>query len=146
MRTVFWLNSFNEISGIPSTGNSYLQRKILKGEWNFNGFVVSDWGSIGEMINHGYAKDNKQASEIAVNAGSDMDMESNAYVENLVNLVREGKVSESLVNDAAKRILKVKFELGLFDNPYKYCDEAHEKGFGRAGLSLPILPAQLGQT
>jgi beta-glucosidase len=85
-----FMNSFNEISGIPSTGNSYLQRKILKGEWNFNGFVVSDWGSIGEMINHGYAKDNKQASEIAVKAGSDMDMESNAYVENLVNLVSIG--------------------------------------------------------
>ncbi len=122
-----FMNSFNEIGGIPSTGSSYLQRKILKGEWNFNGFVVSDWGSIGEMMNHGYAKDNKQASEIAVNAGSDMDMESNAYVENLVNLVREGKVSESLVKDAAGRILKVKFELGLFDNPYKYCDENNEK-------------------
>jgi beta-glucosidase len=122
-----FMNSFNEIGGIPATGNSNLQRKILKGEWDFKGFVVSDWGSIGEMINHGYAKDNKHASEIAVNAGSDMDMESNAYVENLVSLVREGKVSENLINDAAGRILRVKFELGLFDNPYKYCDENNEK-------------------
>ena len=122
-----FMNSFNELNGIPATGSSYLQRQILKGDWNFKGFVVSDWGSIGEMVNHGYAKDNKQATEIAINAGSDMDMESNAYVENLANLVREGKVKESLVDDAAKRILRVKFELGLFKNPYKYCDEAREK-------------------
>ena len=122
-----FMNSFNELNGIPATGSSYLQRQILKGDWNFKGFVVSDWGSIGEMVNHGYAKDNKQATEIAINAGSDMDMESNAYVENLANLVREGKVKESLVYDAAKRILRVKFELGLFKNPYKYCDEAREK-------------------
>ena len=122
-----FMNSFNDLNGIPATGSSYLQRQILKGDWNFKGFVVSDWGSIGEMINHGYAKDSKQASEIAINAGSDMDMESNAYVENLANLVREGKVKESLVDDATKRILRVKFELGLFKNPYKYCDETREK-------------------
>ena len=122
-----FMNSFNDLNGIPATGSSYLQRQILKGDWNFKGFVVSDWGSIGEMINHGYAKDSKQATEIAINAGSDIDMESNAYVENLANLVREGKVKESLVDDAAKRILRVKFELGLFKNPYKYCDEAREK-------------------
>ncbi len=122
-----FMNSFNELNGIPATGNSYLQRQILKGDWNFKGFVVSDWGSIGEMINHGFAKDSKQATEIAINAGSDMDMESNAYVENLANLVREGKVKESLIDDAAKRVLRVKFELGLFKNPYKYCDEAREK-------------------
>ena len=79
------------------------------------------------MISHGYAKDSKQAAEIAINAGSDMDMESSAYVEHLVTLVKEGKVKESLIDDAAKRILKVKFELGLFDNPYKYCDETREK-------------------
>jgi beta-glucosidase len=122
-----FMNSFNDLNGIPATGSSYLQRQILKGDWNFKGFVVSDWGSIGEMINHGYAKDSKQATEIAINAGSDMDMESNAYVENLANLVREGKVKESLVDDATKRILRVKFELGLFKNPYKYCDETREK-------------------
>jgi beta-glucosidase len=91
---------------------------------NFDGFVVSDWGSINEMIAHGYAKDSKQAAEIAIKAGSDMDMESSA-LGHLVELVQEGKVSES-IDDAARRILK-KFELGLFDNPYKYCDETHEK-------------------
>jgi beta-glucosidase len=122
-----FMNSFNELNGIPATGNRYLQRQILKGDWNFAGFVVSDWGSINEMIAHGYAKDSKQAAEIAIKAGSDMDMESSAYVGYLVELVQEGKVSEKLVDDAARRILKVKFELGLFDNPYKYCDETREK-------------------
>ncbi|PKH67417.1 beta-glucosidase BglX [Flavobacterium sp. ALD4] len=122
-----FMNSFNELNGIPATGNRYLQRQILKGDWNFDGFVVSDWGSINEMVAHGYAKDSKHAAEIAIKAGSDMDMESNAYVGHLVELVQEGKVSENLIDDAARRILKVKFELGLFDNPYKYCDETREK-------------------
>jgi beta-glucosidase len=122
-----FMNSFNELNGIPATGNKYLQRNILKGDWGFNGFVVSDWGSIGEMINHGIAKDNKQAAEIAINAGSDVDMESYAYINHLADLVREGKVKEETVNDAVRRVLRVKFELGLFDNPYKYCDENREK-------------------
>lgn len=122
-----FMNSFNEWEGIPATGNAYLQRDILKKEWNFQGFVVTDWGSLGEMIPHGYAKDLKQAAEMAVNAGNDMDMESYAYVENLVALVKEGKVSEDRINDAVRRILKVKFELGLFDDPYKYCNEVREQ-------------------
>jgi beta-glucosidase len=121
-----FMNSFNELNGIPATGSSYLQREVLKGDWKFYGFVVSDWGSINEMISHGYAKDSKQAAEIAINAGSDMDMESSAYVEHLAELVQEGKVKESVINDAARRILKVKFELGLFEDPYKYCDENRE--------------------
>lgn len=122
-----FMNSFNELNGIPATGNSFLQRDILKGDWKFDGFVVSDWGSINEMIAHGYAKDSKHASEIASNAGSDMDMESYAYVENLAKSVREGKVKESVINEAVKRILRVKFEMGLFENPYKYCDEQRER-------------------
>jgi beta-glucosidase len=122
-----FMNSFNELNGIPATGNSYLQRKILKSDWNFQGFVVSDWGSIGEMKAHGYVKDDKQAAEVALNAGSDMDMESYAYLAYLPALVKEGKVKESLIDDAVRRILKTKFELGLFENPYKYCDEAREK-------------------
>jgi beta-glucosidase len=122
-----FMNSFNDLNGIPATGNRFLQRNILKGDWNYKGFVVSDWGSISEMTAHGYAKDNKHAAEIAMNAGSDMDMESYAYINHLVSLVNEGKVKLSDIDDAVKRILKVKFELGLFDNPYKYCDEAYEK-------------------
>lgn len=122
-----FMNSFNELNGIPATGDVFLQRELLKGQWGFDGFVVSDWGSIMEMIDHGYASDKKHAAELAVIAGSDMDMESYAYVKNLKALVIEGKVSEDLINDAARRILKVKFELGLFDDPFKYCNEQREK-------------------
>ena len=122
-----FMNSFNEWEGIPATGNKYLQRDLLKGEWNFNGFVVSDWGSLAEMIPHGYAKDLKEASMHAANAGSDMDMESYGYLNHLVALVKEGKVSEDKIDDSVRRILRVKFLLGLFDDPYKYCDEAREK-------------------
>ncbi|SHG15806.1 beta-glucosidase [Flavobacterium segetis] len=121
-----FMNSFNELNGIPATGSSYLQREVLKGDWKFDGLMVSDWGSINEMIAHGFAKDSKQAAEMAINAGSDMDMESSAYVTYLVALVKEGKVKERLIDDAARRVLKVKFELGLFDDPYKYCDENGE--------------------
>lgn len=122
-----FMNSFNILNGIPATGNSFLQRDILKGKWKFDGFVVSDWASVREMITHGFAKDGAEATQKAVNAGSDMDMESHLYVEELVNLVKNGKVNEALVDDAVRRILRVKFELGLFDDPYRYCDEKREK-------------------
>ena len=122
-----FMNSFNILNGIPATGSSFLQRDILKGKWKFDGFVVSDWGSIKEMVTHGYSKDGKEASEQAIKAGSDMDMESYNYVNDLVTLVKERKVNEVLVDDAVRRILRVKFELGLFDDPYKYCDEKREK-------------------
>ncbi len=121
------MNSFNEINGVPVTGSSYLQRDILKGEWNFNGFVISDWASIREMIKWGHAKDKKQAAKIAVTAGSDMDMEGYVYIEELAQLVKDGVIKEALLDDAVSRILRVKFELGLFDDPYKYCDEVREK-------------------
>ncbi|RXM45798.1 glycoside hydrolase family 3 N-terminal domain-containing protein [Flavobacterium sp. YO64] len=118
-----FMNSFNDLNGIPATGNVHLQRDILKEKWNFQGFVVSDWGSIGEMVAHGYSKDLKAAALSAITAGSDMDMESVAYKNNLAQLVKEGKVSIDLVDDAVKRILRKKFELGLFDDPYRYSDE-----------------------
>ena len=118
-----FMNSFNDINGVPATGNAHLQRDILKGKWNFQGFVVSDWGSIGEMVAHGYSKDLKEAAYSAITAGSDMDMESNAYRYNLAELIKEGRVSVDLVDDAVKRILRKKFELGLFDDPYRYSDD-----------------------
>ena len=121
------MNSFNILNGVPATGNAFLQRDILKGQWKFDGFVVSDWASVREMIPHGFAKDGAEATAKAVIAGSDMDMESHLYVVELVKLVKEGKVKEALVDDAVRRILRVKFELGLFDDPYKYCDEKREK-------------------
>ncbi len=122
-----FMNSFNELNGIPATADTYLQRDLLKGEWGFDGFIVSDWGSMIEMVAHGHAEDGKHAAELSANAGSDMDMESHVYVKHLKNLVESGKVDIAHVDDAVRRILRVKFELGLFDDPYKYCDEAREK-------------------
>ncbi len=121
-----FMNSFNEIDGIPATGHKVLQRDLLKGSWGWNGFIVSDWGSIGEMRAHGYAKDKKHAAQIAMNAGSDMDMESYAYEAHLEALLNENKITLEQLNDAVRRVLRLKFELGLFDNPYKYCDEERE--------------------
>ncbi len=122
-----FMNSFNDINGIPATANAYIQRDILKGKWKFQGFVVSDWGSIGEMIAHGYCHDGKEAAEKAILAGNDMDMESNAYRNNLAQLVKEKKVSMSVVDEAVSRILRKKFELGLFEDPYRYCNKERQE-------------------
>lgn len=122
-----FMNSFNVLNGVPATGNSFLQRDILKGKWGFDGFVITDWASIREMIKWGHAKDGADASQKAVTAGADMDMESHLYVYELVKLVQEGKVDVKLIDDAVRRILRVKFELGLFDDPYRYCNEKREK-------------------
>ena len=121
------MSAFNEFEGTLATANSYLLREKLKGEWNFKGFVVSDWNTIGEMIIHGVAKDEKEASVLAIEGGTDMDMATGAYRHNLAELVKEGKVDEKLVDDAVRRILRIKFKLGLFDDPYKNCDAELEK-------------------
>lgn len=122
-----FMNAFNEIGGVPATASVRLQREILKGDWGFEGFVISDWGSIGEMVPHGVAADLKEAARMAVIAGNDMDMESRAYVPHLIALVESGQVEESLVDEAVRRILRVKFALGLFDDPYRYSDMDREK-------------------
>ncbi|MEQ1554221.1 MAG: glycoside hydrolase family 3 N-terminal domain-containing protein [Ferruginibacter sp.] len=121
-----FMNSFNDLNGVPATGNKMLQRDILKGKWGFKGFVVSDWGSIGEMQNHGSVKNEYEAALSAITAGSDMDMESRCYKNNLTKLVADKKISIALIDDAVSRILKKKFELGLFDDPYKYCNADRE--------------------
>ncbi|HMU58183.1 MAG TPA: beta-glucosidase BglX [Chitinophagaceae bacterium] len=133
-----FMNSFNDLNGIPATGNKYLQRDILKGEWKFKGFVVSDWGSIGEMIQHGYAKDNYDAAFLAANAGSDMDMESRSYTQHLARLVKEGKVKMSVIDDAVRRILRKKFEMGLFDDPFKFSNEEREKQYWNKAEHLAV--------
>ena len=115
-----FMNSFSTMNGVPATGSQALMDD-LKEKWQFTGVVVSDWGSISEMQAHGYAENLTQAAELAANAGCDMDMESLAYVQHLARLVREGKVAESLVDDAVRRILTLKFQLGLIDDPYRYC-------------------------
>ncbi len=122
-----FMNSFNELNGIPATADKFLQRNILKGDWGFDGFVVSDWGSIDELVIHGYAEDAEYAAQYAAIAGSDMDMESHAYKEHLQSLIEENRVDVSVIDEAASRILRVKYRLGLFDDPYRYCNEAREK-------------------
>ncbi|MEZ4829875.1 MAG: beta-glucosidase BglX [Bacteroidia bacterium] len=122
-----FMNSFNELDGIPATASNYLQRKILKGDWDYKGFVVSDWGTVAELITHGVAADEKEAARMASIAGCDMDMEGYSYVPYLTQLVKEGAVEEALIDDAVRRILRVKFMLGLFDDPYRYCDAEREK-------------------
>jgi len=135
-----FMNAFNTLNEVPATGSKFLQRDILKGDWGFEGFVVSDWGSIGEMIPHGYAKDGVHAAELAANAGSDMDMESSLYVRQLQGLVAEGKVDISVIDDSVKRILGVKYDLGLFEDPYKYCDlEREENVIGSKENNLAAL-------
>ena len=122
-----FMNSFNDINGVPATGNTYLQRDILKGKWGFTGFVVSDWGSVGEMINHGNVKNRYEAALCAITAGCDMDMESRCYKNNLTQLVNDNKVPLALIDDAVRRILQKKFELGLFDDPYRFCNAEREQ-------------------
>ncbi|MBR2128617.1 MAG: glycoside hydrolase family 3 C-terminal domain-containing protein [Bacteroidales bacterium] len=112
------MTSFNEIDGIPSTGNRWLLKDILRDEWGWDGMVVTDWNSAGEMIAHGFSRDLKHSAEQAVNAGVDMDMMSYGFIQYMEELVKEGKVSETEIDRAVRNILKLKFELGLFENPY----------------------------
>lgn len=121
------MTSFNEIDGIPATGNKYLMTDILRKEWNFTGFVVTDYTSIMEMIPHGIAEDTAAASALALEAGVDMDMQAGFYNDALATLVKEGKLKEGLIDQAVRRILQKKFELGLFDDPYRYSNPEREK-------------------
>jgi len=121
------MNSFNDLNGIPATGNRYLLREVLKGQWNFDGFVVSDWHSIAEMVNHGFAADERDAARLAMTAGNDMDMASGVYRKYLGDLVATGRVPLRLVDEAVGRILRKKFELGLFDDPYRFDDPRREQ-------------------
>lgn len=121
------MTSFNIINGIPASGDKFLLRDVLKNKWGFNGFVISDWASIREMIPWGFSKDENAAAISAVESGTDMDMEGGIYVPYLIDLVKQGKVKQEFVDDAVRRILRVKYELGLFDNPYRFLDEKREK-------------------
>ena len=112
------MTSFNDNDGVPSTGNTFILKDVLRGEWGFDGVVVSDWASVAEMIAHGFAPDSKEAAMKAVNAGVDMEMVSYTFVKELPELIKEGKVKESAIDDAVRNILRIKYRLGLFDNPY----------------------------
>jgi len=122
-----FMASFNEINGVPATANRWLLTDILRDEWGFKGFVVSDYTGINELIAHGVAEDEQHAAELAVNAGVDMDMTGSTYIRYLTQLVEEGSVSEKTIDNAASRILEMKFLLGLFDDPYRYLDEERAK-------------------
>ena len=119
--------SFNEISGVPSTANKWLLTDILRGEWKFNGFVVSDYTGINELIPHGVAADLTEAGKLALDAGVDLDMQGSVYSKELPKLVASGDISNQQIDEAARRILRWKYKLGLFNDPYKFSDEQREK-------------------
>lgn len=139
--------SFNDINGVPSSGNEHLNRDILRKEWGFDGVLVSDWGSIDQMIKHGVCSDLKDAGKLAITAGVDMDMMSYAYDNQLEELVNSGEVSEKLIDESVRNILRMKFRLGLFENPYTketfampfYTDEALQKAKQAAVESVVLL-------
>ncbi len=118
-----FMASFNEINGIPATADKWLLTDILRNEWGFKGFVVSDYTGINELVPHGVAKDEKHAAQLAANAGVDMDMTGATFIKYLEESVKEGKVSEQVIDNAVRTILEIKFLLGLFDDPYRYLDE-----------------------
>jgi len=118
--------SFNEISGIPATGNRWLMRDVLRGEWKFDGFVVSDYTGDEEMIAHGYAKDGRDAARIALLAGVDMSMQSGLYRKHIPDLVRAGEVPEAVLNESVRKVLAMKAMLGLFEDPFRRIDEKRE--------------------
>ncbi len=121
------MNSFNEIGGVPATADKHLQKEILKEDWGFEGFVISDWGSIAELINHGVAENKYQASLLAFSAGSDMDMEGYCYENSLDSLLSNNLIKLEQIDESVRRILRVKYALGIMDDPYKYCNEDREK-------------------
>ncbi|MBN2611147.1 MAG: beta-glucosidase BglX [Bacteroidales bacterium] len=112
------MSAFNDLNGIPTSGNEFTLRQILRNEWRFDGFVVSDWESVAEMIPHGYCKDEAEAAQKAILAGVDMEMVSQTMQDHLPSLIQNGTISESFINLAVKNILRVKFRLGLFEKPY----------------------------
>lgn len=121
------MTAFNDLNGIPATANEYLFKDILREEWGFNGFVVTDYTAIMELLYHGVAKDEHHASELALNAGVDMSMQDGFYQQTLAELVEEGRVNESQIDEAVANVLRIKFKLGLFDDPFRYSSVEREK-------------------
>jgi len=121
-----FMTSFNEIAGVPSSSSKWLLTDLLRNDWGFNGFVVSDWTSIPELILHGVAADSSDAGRLSINAGLDMDMSGRVYQDFMKDLVASGKVTEETINKSARRILEAKYKLGLFEDPYRYCNKKRE--------------------
>jgi beta-glucosidase len=122
-----FMSSFNTINGVPASGSKWLQTDILRGEWGFDGFVVSDWNSLGEMMNHGNVESNYDIGYRGVDAGIDMDMEGRIYISQVHQLLNDNKITITQIDEMVSRILLVKFRLGLFDNPWQYCNKQKEK-------------------
>ena len=122
-----FMSSFNTVNGVPASGSRWLQTDILRGEWGFDGFVVSDWNSLGEMMNHGNVESNYDIGYRGVDAGIDMDMEGRIYINQIKQLLNDKKITISQIDEMVGRILLVKFRLGLFDNPFQYCNKQKEK-------------------
>jgi beta-glucosidase len=121
------MSSFNLIDYVPATANRWMMTDVLRNRWGFNGMLVTDYASIAEILQHGTAQNLKQAGEEALHAGTDMDMCAKAYVQHLAQSVKEGKVSEEEINQACRRVLEAKYRLGLFKDPYRYCDTKRSK-------------------
>jgi beta-glucosidase len=132
------MTSFNDYDGVPASGNKYLLTDILRKEWNFNGFVVTDYTSINEMVLHGVVKDETDAGILAVNAGVDMDMQGAVFQEKVKTGVEDGRIKMEQIDESVRRILKMKKELGLFENPYKYSNPQREKNTVLAQEHLEI--------
>ncbi|HUW93825.1 MAG TPA: beta-glucosidase BglX [Bacteroidales bacterium] len=113
-----FMSAFNDLNGIPASANKFTLRTVLRDEWKFDGFVVSDWGSVTELIAHGYANDEKDAAAKAINAGVNMEMATTAYFDNIKSLLDENKITQAQIDEAVLNILRVKYKLGLFENPY----------------------------
>jgi beta-glucosidase len=136
------MSAFNDLNGVPASGNGHTIREILKGEWGFKGFVVSDWASVQQLVSHGYAADDKEAALKGMLAGVDMDMQSNVYEDHIAQLIKERKLPLDKVNDAVRRILKVKYDLGLFDNPYTDESKEADLTLTQDSLSLALQEAE----
>lgn len=115
-----FMNSFNDFDGVPASASKYLVTDVLKNEWRFNGLVISDWDSFGELVQWGVAKDDKEAAKLAMLAGSDIDMMSLCYINYLKDLVLEGEIEEESIDRSVRRVLRLKYMLGLFDDPFRY--------------------------
>ncbi|UIJ47329.1 glycoside hydrolase family 3 C-terminal domain-containing protein [Sphingomonas cannabina] len=133
-----FMASFNELSGIPATGNHWLQTEVLRGEWGFGGLVVSDYTGDEEMIAHGFAADAREATRLAFMAGVDMSMQSGFYIQHLPRLVNEGAVPMARLDEAVRRVLALKTKLGLFDDPFRRLDPKREKARSRTRANLAV--------
>jgi beta-glucosidase len=132
------MTSFNELDGVPATANKKLLHDVLRRQWNFQGLIVSDYGSVGELLTHGIAANQQEAAKLALEAGTDVDMMSYLFVSKIPELIQTRKLDVNYLDDAVKRVLKLKFDLGLFDNPYLYSDEKREQKEVRSAENLQL--------